>query len=211
MSMRKTYYERLAETMIKKMERRQMEAYYCPDRVSAVQKVLDLMPAGSSVAWGGSVTLTESGLRDALNPDTYTVIKREEAKTPEEIRQVYSEICGCDYFLMSTNAITIDGELVNIDGRGTRVAFLCYGPQNVIVLAGMNKVVADVDSGLKRVQNIAAPPNALRLNMKTPCALTGRCANCLEPVSFCSQIVVTRRSHVPQRIKVVLVGEALGY
>ena len=104
MSMRKTYYERLAETMIKKMERRQMEAYYCPDRVSAVQKVLDLMPAGSSVAWGGSVTLTESGLRDALNP-TYTVIKREEAEDTEEIRQVYSKICGCNYFLMSTNAM----------------------------------------------------------------------------------------------------------
>ena len=95
----------------------------------------------------------------------------------EEQRNIYGQICCCDYFLMSTNAITLDGELINVDGRGNRVAFLCYGPQNVVILTGMNKVVSDVESGVKRVRNIAAPPNAIRLNKKTPCALTGKCEN----------------------------------
>ena len=132
-----------------------MEGYYCPDRTSAVAKALELMPEGSSIAWGGSMSLHESGLMEAVCHGPYKIIDRESAKTPEEQRQLYGKIACCDYFLMSTNAITMAGELVNIDGRGNRVAFLCYGPQNVIILAGMNKVVTDVDAGLKRVRNTA--------------------------------------------------------
>ena len=116
-----------------------------------------------------------------------------------------------DYFLMSTNAITMDGELVNIDGRSNRVSCLCWGPQNVIIIAGMNKVALDVESALKRVRNFAAPPNAVRLNKNTPCAQTGKCADCYSPDCICSQIVITRRSSTPNRIKVILVGEELGY
>ncbi len=211
MTPKKAHYERVAKTLIKNMERRQMEAYYCPDRATAVQKVLELMPHGSSVAWGGSVTLTESGLMDALDPDLYNIIDRATAKTKEEQRELYGKICGCDYFLMSTNAMTLDGELVNIDGRGNRVAFLCYGPENVIVLAGINKLVPDLDVAIKRVQNVAAPPNAIRLNRDTPCSVTGRCGDCYGPDSICSSIVITRCSHFPNRIKVVLVGEELGF
>ncbi len=211
MTPKETYYERVAKTLIKNMERRQMEAYYCADRASAVQKVLELMPHGSSVAWGGSVTLTESGLMDALDPTLYNIIDRAAAKTKEEQRELYGRICGCDYFLMSTNAMTLDGELVNIDGRGNRVAFLCYGPENVIILTGLNKLTPDLDSALKRVQNIAAPPNTVRLKLNTPCAATGRCGDCYGPDSICSSIVITRRSQLPNRIKVVLVGEELGF
>lgn len=112
---------------------------------------------------------------------------------------------------MSINAITLEGELINIDGRGNRVAFLCYGPQNVLILTGMNKVVPDVESGIKRARDIAAPPNAVRLNKKTPCAITGKCADCYSPDCMCGQFVVTRRSGIPNRIKVILIGEELGY
>ncbi len=112
---------------------------------------------------------------------------------------------------MSTNAITLDGELVNVDGRANRVAFLCFGPQEVIVLAGMNKLVADVPAGFSRARNMAAPANTVRLNSKTPCALTGRCGDCYTPESICSQMLITRRSGVPGRIKVILIGEELGY
>ena len=211
MTPKQIYYENAAATIIKGLEKRQMEGYYCPDRTSAVAKALELMPEGSSIAWGGSMSLHESGLMEAVCHGPYKIIDRESAKTPEEQRQLYGKIACCDYFLMRTNAITMDGELVNIDGRGNRVAFLCYGPQNVIILAGMNKVVTDVDAGLKRVRNTATPPNTVRLHKKTPCAVTGRCGDCFSPDCICSQFVVTRRSGIPGRIKVILVGEELGY
>ena len=211
MTPKQIYYENAAATIIKGLEKRQMEGYYCPDRTSAVAKALELMPEGSSIAWGGSMSLHESGLMEAVCHGSYEIIDRESAKTPEEQRQLYGRVACCDYFLMSTNAITMDGELVNIDGRGNRVAFLCYGPQNVIILAGMNKVVTDVDAGLKRVRNTATPANTVRLHKKTPCAVTGRCGECFSPDCICSQFVVTRRSGVPGRIKVILVGEELGY
>jgi len=157
------------------------------------------------------MTLNEIGLLDAIQNGDYKTIDRDKAKTHEEQRKVYGEICCCDYFLMSTNAITVDGELVNIDGRGNRVAFLCYGPQNVIVLCGINKIVADVESGFKRVRTVASPPNAIRLNRKLPCGITGKCENCFSPDCFCNQFVITRRSGIPNRIKVILIGEELGY
>lgn len=205
------YYKNVANTIIKNMEKRQIEGYYCPDKKSALKKALELIPKGSCIGWGGSVTLSETGLMDAIQNGDYKVIDRELAKTPEEQRKVYGQICCSDYFLMGTNAITLDGELINIDSRGNRVAFLCYGPQNVLILAGMNKVVTDVDSGFKRVRNIASPPNTVRLNKKTPCAVTGKCEDCYSPDCICGQFVVTRRSGVPSRIKVILIGEELGY
>ena len=117
---------------------------------------------------------------------------------------------NADTFLMSTNAITLDGELINIDKRGNRICYLIYGPKQVIIVAGMNKVVSSVEDGIKRVRNFATPPNAVRLNMNTPCSKTGRCADCVND-SLCAQVLVTRTSCVPSRIKVILVGEELGY
>ncbi len=204
-------YEKTAATIIKNLAKRQMEGYYCPDSASAVQKALSLMPEGSSIAWGGSMSLIDSGLMAAVKSGPYQIIDRDRAKTPEEMKKLYAEVVCSDYFLMSTNAITMDGELINIDGRGNRVAFLCYGPSNVLILAGMNKVVSDVPSGFKRVRDIATPPNTTRLNKNTPCAVTGRCENCFSPDCICSQFVMTRRSGIPGRIKVILVGEELGY
>jgi len=205
------YYENVSNTIIKSLEKRQIEGYYCPNKETAVQKALELMPKGASIGYGGSMTVIETGLMEAIQNGDYKIINREEAKTIEEQRKIYGEICCADYFLMSTNAITLDGELINIDGRGNRVAFLCYGPQNVLILAGMNKVVTDVESGFKRVRDIASPPNAVRLNKKTLCAITGKCENCYSPDCICGQFVMTRRSIVPNRIKVILIGEELGY
>ena len=211
MSPKEIANQNLANTIIKNMAKKNLEGYYCATSAEAVKKALSLMPEGSSVTWGGSMTLTECGLMDALKTANYEIIDRDTAKTPEETRQMYARQVMADYYLMSSNAITIDGELVNIDGRANRISCLCWGPQNVIIIAGMNKVAADVESAIKRVRNIAAPPNCVRLNKNTPCAQTGKCGDCYSSESICSQILVTRRSSTPNRIKVILVGEELGY
>ena len=212
MEPKKQYYENVAATIIKNLEKRRMNGFYCADKESAIAKVLELMPAGSSVGWGGSMTLKDNGFFDAIaEANAYQIIDRDTAKTKEEEKKIYSEICAANVFLMSTNAITLDGELVNVDGRGNRVSFLCYGPDKVIVVAGMNKVVTDVEDGIKRVRNMAAPPNCVRLNKQTPCAVTGICADCFSPGCICAQTVVTRLSFYPGRINVILVGEDLGY
>lgn len=211
MTPKQKYYENIAQTIIKNLEKRQMEGYYCSDRAAAVEKALSLMPEGSSIGWGGSMTLGESGLMDAITKGQYEIIDRSTAVTPEEKRAMRGKLCCTDYFLMSTNAITVDGELVNMDGFGNRVAFLCYGPQNVVILAGMNKVVRDVESGIQRIRTAAAPPNTVRLSKKTPCAVNGVCGDCHAPDCICSQLVITRHSSVPGRIKVILIGEELGY
>ena len=211
MSPKEIANQNLANTIIKNMAKKNLEGYYCATSAEAVEKALSLMPEGSSVTWGGSMTLTECGLMDALRTANYEIIDRDTAKTPEEARVMYSKQVMADYFLMSTNAITIDGELVNIDGRSNRVSCLCWGPQNVIIIAGMNKVAPDVESAIKRVRNMAAPANCVRLNKNTPCAQTGKCGDCYSQESICSQVLITRRSSAPNRIKVILVGEELGY
>ena len=126
--LKQKYYETVANTIIKNFNKRQIEGYYCSDKQSAIKKVLDLIPRGSNIGWGGSMTLVETGLMDAIKEENYKVINRDTATNSQELRKVYGDICCSDYFLMSTNAITLDGELINIDGRGNRVAFLCYGP-----------------------------------------------------------------------------------
>jgi L-lactate utilization protein LutB len=211
MTPKQIYFENVSKTIIKNLKKRQMEGYYCSSSSEARQKVLSLIPDGSSVSWGGSETLKETGILGALKERDVKIIDRADAQSKEQRKELYANVVGCDFFLMSTNAITVDGELVNIDNTGNRVAFLCFGPEQVIVVAGMNKIVVDEEAGLKRVQNIASPPNTVRLNRKTPCAATGVCGNCLTPETICAQKVVTRFSPVPGRIKVILVGEELGF
>ena len=205
-------YETLAKTMIKNFERRNIEAFYCPTKEDAVKLALDIMKDGGTVGMGGSATVRETGLVDAIK-DTPSLrfIDRDSAKSPEEKKAIYLETMAADYFLMSSNAITIDGELVNIDGNGNRLACLLCGPDNVLVLAGMNKVVDDVDSGIQRVGTHAAPPNAARLGTRTPCAALGHCGDCHSQDCMCCQIVITRHSRQAGRIKVILIGEELGF
>lgn len=201
-----------AETIIKNLAKRNMEGYFADTKEEAVKLIMEkFLTKGTSVSFGGSMSLKESGLMDALQESECIVYDRAAAKTPEEMRQMKANMINSDYFLMSTNAITLDGELVNIDGYANRVSFLCYGPESVIILAGMNKVVSSVEDGVRRVRDIASPPNTVRLGKNTPCAKTGRCGDCFSDDCICSQFVITRRSGVKNRIKVVLVAEELGY
>lgn len=208
------YYEILAGKIIDKLTLRNMEGYYAATKEEALQLIKErFLTEGVSVAWGGSMTMEEIGLMAYLQggESGCVVYDRMTAKTPEEQKAMKANIVNADYFIMSTNAITMDGELVNIDGTANRVSFLCYGPENVLVIAGMNKVATDVEDGLKRVKNIASPPNAIRLNRDTPCTKSGRCTDCFAEDCICSQTVVTRRSSAKGRIKVILVGEELGF
>lgn len=200
-----------AETIIHNLSKRNMEGCYFPTAADCTQAILKEMPEGSVIGWGGSESVKESGLMDAIHNGNYELIDRSSAKTPEESRQLYAKTVLADYYLMSTNAITLDGELINIDGNGNRVACLIHGPAHVILVVGMNKVVTDVESGIARVRNMASPANAIRLNRNLACAATGVCHDCLSPECFCNQLVITRRSMHNGRIKVYLVGEELGY
>lgn len=211
MTPKQRYYELAAATVIHQLEKRQMQGFYCPDKESAVRLALELMPGGSSVGWGGSQTLLQTGLLDALRQGNHPLFDRATAKTPEEQREMKRNLFTCGTFLMSANAITLDGLLINIDAYGSRVAYLCHGPDQVLVIAGMNKLAPDLDTGLARARNQAAPPNNLRLDTGTPCTKTGKCSDCLSPRTICCQFVVTRFCAVPGRIKVLLVGEELGY
>lgn len=212
MTPKKQAYKSLANTMIKNFAKRNMEAFYCDTKEDATALAMDLMKDGGNVGMGGSETVKEIGLLDAIKScDNLHFIDRILATTPEEKKAVYLEMAAAEYFLMSSNAITIDGELVNIDGNSNRLACLLHGPDKVIVIAGMNKVVEDVDSGIQRIGTHAAPPNAARLGTRTPCAVTGHCTDCQSEDCMCCQIVVTRRSRHEGRIKVILVGEELGY
>ena len=204
-------YENLAATIIKNLEKRQMEGYYATDKNAALELLKSMIPEGSTIGYGGSVSLSEIGAIAALDNPSYKLIKREEAKTEEDTERIFREILFSDFFLMSSNAITTHGELVNVDGRGNRIAFLAYGPKNVILVCGMNKITADVDSAIKRIKTLAAPMNAVRLNRSTPCAVTGICGDCQSPDCICANTIITRRSHINGRINVILVGEELGF
>ncbi|MBD5523851.1 MAG: lactate utilization protein [Lachnospiraceae bacterium] len=211
MSHKLTALGKQAETIIKNLEKRNMEGFYFETAAECTQTIVQSIPEGSVISWGGSESIKEAGLMDRIHNGAYELIDRTAAKDPEEARALYARTVLADYYLMSSNAITLDGELINIDGNGNRVACLIQGPRHVILVAGMNKVVTDVESGIARVRNMASPPNAVRLNRNIPCAATGTCHNCLAPECFCNQIVITRRSGHTGRIKVYLVGESLGY
>lgn len=211
MSHKQTALARQAETIIQNLKKRNMEGYYFDSAAACTQAILSEIPKNSVIGWGGSESIKECGLMEGIQKGGYELLDRSLAKSPEESRQIYARTVLSDYYLMSTNAITLDGELINIDGNGNRVACLIQGPNHVIIVAGMNKVVVDVQSGIARVRNMASPANAIRLKRNLPCAVSGTCHDCLSPECFCNQIVVTRRSMHPGRIKIYLVGEELGY
>lgn len=203
--------ELLGKTVVANLAKRHFEAYYVSDADAARAKVLELISANDVVSWGGSVTLAEIGVLDAVKK-TNPVIDRDTAKTMEERMEMVRQALLCDTFLMSANAISEDGQLVNIDGNGNRCAALIYGPKQVIVVAGVNKIAANLDAAIARARHTAAPVNTQRFpGLKTPCAKTGVCADCLSPESICSQMVITRLDRHAGRIKVIIVGEDLGY
>ena len=192
------------------LNKRHFEAYYVSTKEDAVKKILEIIPSNHSVAWGGTMTMDQLGLKDKLSAAGYTLIDRDKGTTPEEREKIMHEALNCGSFIMSSNAITEDGQLFNIDGKGNRVAALIYGPQNVIIIAGMNKVVQDMDAAYDRVRGYAAPANAQRFDIDTPCKKIGECADCLSSSTICAQFVTTRICKPAGRIKVVLIGEELG-
>ncbi len=208
---RQDAFAKTAATLIKNLEKRNIEGYYCPTSADAVELVRTLVPEGASVTWGGSETLAETGVKALLTSGPYRVIDRSRATTPEEQRAVWRERTCADFHFMSANALTVSGEIVNIDGNADRLSLLLHGPEHVIMLVGANKIVTDVDAGIKRTRTHACPPNASRLHTNTPCELTGVCRECHAPQCMCCQVVVTRHSRHTGRIKVVLIGENLGF
>ncbi|MCC8159598.1 MAG: lactate utilization protein [Phascolarctobacterium sp.] len=204
--------EAACKTVLKNLERRGFEAYYCEDKAAALAKALELIPAEDVVSWGGSVSIQEIGLLEVMRSGRYKIIDRETAETPEQRTDLLRQALLCDTFLMSSNAISEDGQLVNIDGTGNRVAAMVYGPKSVIVVAGVNKLVKTQADALARARMIAAPINTHRFpQLKTPCIETGLCADCNSPDCICNYILTTRRCKPAGKIKVILVGENLGY
>lgn len=204
-------YDRSGPELVKALAKRHFTAYYCPTGEEAKKKVLELIPKTDVVSWGGSESLIALGIQDAVKEEGYQVIDRDRANTPEERKQLMKEALLCDTFLMSANAISEDGQLFNIDGNGNRVAAMCYGPDNVIVVAGMNKVVKTIEDAISRARNIVAPINMQKFyEMTTPCTVNGNCADCVSPDCGCAYLLTTRISRPAGKIKVIIVGEDLG-
>ena len=197
---------KVAENFIK----RGFEAYYCPTKEEALEKAITLIPEDHVVSWGGSASIAEIGLKPYVL-EHRKCIDRDTAKNPQEKKELMRQALLCDTFLMGTNAAVQDGQLFNIDGNGNRVAALIYGPRQVLVIIGMNKVEPTLDAAITRARTVAAPINVQRFNLKTPCSSTGMCVDCNSSDTVCNQLVHTRRCSPPNRIKVILVGENLGF
>ncbi len=203
--------ERLAHHLMRHLERRNMAACYCPTAAEAVAKVSELIPDGSSVTWGGSMTIRDMGIPAALHARTsLCVMDRDMAATRDEAQEIYRKAFTADYYLSSANAISEDGVIVNIDGTGNRVAAITFGPKHVIFVISLNKVAQTTEAALTRARSTASPINAARFDIKTPCHTDGVCHNCNSPECVCNFIHFLRNSP-GRRHTVVLVGEDWGY
>lgn len=206
----KKYYDKRAQELIKHLNSRHFEAYYCETREQALQKALELIPDGASVGWGGAMSAQEIGLMDAVRAGNYVAIDRDAVSDPADKVARMKKAMLADVFITGANALSLDGQMVNIDGSGNRVAAIVYGPDTVLVIAGMNKVVDTLEDAVRRARNVAAPRNKQRFPSQTPCEFTGACADCKSEACICNQILITRNCRPAGRIKFVLVGEELG-
>jgi len=211
---KKSCYQLQADGIIRNFKKRGIAGIYCENSSQAVAQICGMIPAGSLVGLGGSETIMESGLIDALRRMDIRLLDRyQEGISKEEVDAMRLQGLHSDVFICSSNAITGDGKLVNIDGTGNRVAAMIFGPKKVIIIAGMNKVAPDLTAAIARVKNTAAPANSIRVGVETPCSHVGFCQDphCHLPQRICCQLVVTEASMTPGRITVCLVGEILGY
>ena len=204
------FCEKIGNTLVKNLQNRHFEAYYCANKEEALEKALSLIPNSSTVGWGGATSAQQIGLLDAVRQGDYVAYDREQV--PLEQRAAIAAKCAtADVFITGANALSVTGEMVNIDGIGNRVAAIVYGPKSVIVIAGMNKVCADLDSAIKRARTVAAPINHQRFGGETPCMVTGVCGDCKREDCICNQILITRHCRPAGRIKFIIVGESLGF
>ncbi len=207
---RKQYYEKRAQVLIKNLKARHFDAWYCEDKAEALCKALELIPEGSSVGWGGAMSAVQIGLMERLKTGSYQAIDRDATSSPEERKAAMKKCLLADVFITGANAISMDGQMVNIDGVGNRVAAIVYGPEMILVIAGMNKVTDTLEDAVRRARTVAAPMNKQRFPAQTPCGVTGTCADCKSEGCICNQILITRNCKPAGRIKVILVGEDLG-
>ena len=206
---KKMYYDKRGEILVKNLTSHGFEAYYCENKEAALAKALELIPKDATVGWGGAMSAQQIGLLDAMNEGQYNAIDRDKAPNPEEREKAMRACLQADYFITGANALSIDGQMVNIDGVGNRVAAIVYGPKYVVVIAGMNKVTDSLEAAVIRTRTVAAPMNKQRFPLQTPCAVTGVCGNC-KTEGICNQLLITRNSKPIGRIKMILVGEELG-
>lgn len=199
--------ECLTRTVIKGLESRNMSGYYAADKEEALKQALQLIPEGSSIAMGGCMSAHEIGLIKALEEGNYNYMDRDKMERRAALMAAYD----ADVFLSSANAITDDGIMVNIDGNSNRVSCIAQGPRKVIFIVGINKVCSDLDAAMKRARNVAAPANAQRFEVKTPCKEKGKCFDCKSPDTICCQFLITRYSRHTGRIHVILVNDNLGF
>lgn len=204
------YYEKRGNILVKNLRSRHFDAYYCATAEEALAKAMELIPQGASVGWGGAMSAQQIGLIDAVRAGNYHTIDRETCRSPQEREQAMRDCFSADVFLTGANALSLSGEMVNIDGIGNRVGAIIYGPKEVLVIAGMNKVADTLEQAVVRARTVAAPRNQQRFLRETPCTVTGTCADCKSADCICNQIVITRHCRPAGRIKFILVGEELG-
>ncbi len=206
---------KLGERVVNSLKKRFFDAYYVETKEEALEKAIELIPRNDVISWGGSMSVIETGLIDYVLNNDYEVINRDVARNNEEKNELYRKAFNCDTYLMGTNALTEDGQLVNIDCIGNRVAALMYGPKSVIVIASIKKVTTNLDDAIKRARTIAAPVNMHRIAgtglRQTPCFASGSCGDCISKDSICSNIVITRLCNPKKRIKVILTADDIGF
>ncbi len=202
------FYEKQGKLLVKNLQSRHFDAYYCNTCSEALEKGLSLIPEGSSVGWGGAISAQQIGLIDAVKSGNFKAIDRD---AHEDRDAAMMDCLHADVFLTGANALSIDGQMVNIDGTGNRVAAITYGPKSVIVIAGMNKVCATLEAAVQRARTVAAPLNQQRFMLDVPCSHTATCSDCKSASCICNQILITRHCRPAGRIKFILVGETLGF
>lgn len=212
MTPKETRNKQLGERLVKKLEQRHYEAYYCPTAQEAVEKALSLIEENSTITWGGSMTIRDAGLIKALyEAEKYNLLDRETLTDRAEIMEMYRQAFYADVYLTSANAMSEEGEIVNIDGNGNRVAAITFGPKKVIFMIGLNKVCGTLEAAITRARSTAAPINAARFDINTPCHTDGCCHDCHSPQCICNYIHVMRNSYPALRHTVILIGEEAGY
>ena len=205
------YVRARCNTAVEAMKKREMDARFFPTREEVVEAVLEVIPPDADVGCGGSWTIRQIGLLEALRERGNRVLVHEEGMEFEEALQVRRQALLSPFYLSSSNAISMKGELVNVDGMGNRVAGISFGPSTVIIVAGYNKLAADLDGAIQRIKEVAAPANATRYNMDTPCVEKGKCADCNKPLRICRITTIIHRRPMASDFKVFLVGESLGF
>ena len=208
---KKWHTEKIVEKLKKNFERRNIEMFYLEKKEELLELINSFVNENDTVSYGGSVTLKETGVLDFFRNGNYNFLDREAYETREEKDEIYKKSFYADHYFLSASAVTMDGEILNVDGNGNRIAAMIFGPKKVFVIIGINKLTADLKEAEERIKLYSGPMDAKILSKKTPCTITGECSDCTSPDRICNKYLVYRREMNPDRMKVILINEALGY